>query len=179
MLTKQEIQDIIHRTICDIWKTYISLDYNSGYLLKEDTLKNSFYHYLRMRLEHLFLKNNIRVFTEFTDGVFSGSRLRPDMVITYIDNSKENPYDLLCVIEFKYKKGFTTSKTIYHDYDKLRGYVKNLHITCPLYMATIWEYEDEPTSWQNNKKYKITELNASYKPNSKEIQFYIVPQQNF
>ena len=44
-------------------------------------------------------------------------------------------------------------------------------------MATIWEYEDDETCWEpENSQWasgKLTELNASYKRNSDEMNFYI------
>ena len=44
-------------------------------------------------------------------------------------------------------------------------------------MATIWEYEDEETSWERKNaswaKDRLTELNASYKPGTHNMRFYI------
>ena len=42
-------------------------------------------------------------------------------------------------------------------------------------MATIWEYEDEATSWIDNDEWakdKLTELNASFE--NDEMRFYVI-----
>lgn len=173
----------IDETIKFIWKNKIAEDYNNGWLLKEDTLKNAFYFHLRSILGDLLDKNDIRVFTEFTDEKFKGTGYRPDMVIAKVNFDSDDSYygnyitDCLAVIEFKYKQGFNSSNDIYEDYKKLHKYADNLKINCKLYMATIWEYEDDETCWEpENSQWafgKLTELNASYKRNSDKMNFYI------
>lgn len=179
----EEIIYKIDKTIKSIWKKEISKDYAKGWLLKEDTLKNALYFHLRKRLGKLFDENNIRIYTEFTDKEFKGTRCRPDMVIAKIDlNAKENYLgdcitDILAVIEFKYKSGYTASNDVYDDYLKLRRYANKFKINGKLYMATIWEYEDKETCWESEKnkwaRGKLTELNASYKPETSNMRFYI------
>ena len=173
--TINEMIDKINLTIQRIWKYDISKDYNNGWLLKEDTLKNAFYFHLRRRLGKFFDENNIRIFTEFTEDKFKGTHCRPDMVIAKVNDNEELEY--LAVIEFKYKKGFTTSNSIYADFKKLRKYVNDFHIGCKLYMATIWEYEDDETCWEPEKnkwaENKLVELNASYKSKPYKMRFYI------
>lgn len=178
-----KILKIIDETIKYIWENDIKADYDNGWLLKEDTFKNSFYYYLRAKLENLFYENDIRIFTEFTDDKFNSRGYRPDIVIAKVDFDKDckhyvdNVSELLCVIELKYKTGFTASNDIYKDYEKLKTYVTELGINCPLYMATIWEYEDEQTYWEDKNsewaKNRLTELNASYEPSTKNMRFYI------
>lgn len=173
----------IDETIKFIWKNKIAEDYNNGWLLKEDTLKNSFYFHLRSILGDLLDKHDIRIFTEFTDEKFKGTGYRPDMVIAKVNFDSDDSYygnyitDCLAVIEFKYKQGFNSSNDIYEDYKKLHRYADNLKIDCKLYMATIWEYEDDETCWEpENSQWaseKLTELNASFKRNSDEMNFYI------
>lgn len=173
----------IDETIKYIWKNKILEDYNNGWLLKEDTLKNSFYFHLRSKLGDLLDKHDIRIFTEFTDEKFKGTGYRPDMVIAKVNFDSDDSYygnyitDCFAVIEFKYKQGFNSSNDIYEDYKKLHKYADNLKINCKLYMATIWEYEDDETCWEpENSQWafgRLTELNASYKRNSNEMNFYI------
>lgn len=180
---EQSLINKIDYTIKYIWENKIKEDYNNGWLLKEDTLKNAFYFHLRSILGDLLDKNDIRVFTEFTDEKFKGTGYRPDMVIAKVNFDSDDSYyenyitDCLAVIEFKYKQGFNSSNDIYEDYKKLHKYVDNLKINCRLYMATIWEYEDDETYWEpKNSQWasgKLTELNASYKRNSDEMNFYI------
>lgn len=187
VMTKQEIENIIDETIKEIWVNEIADDYESGWLLKEDTLKNSFYYHLRTRLGKLFDDNDIRIFTEFTDNKFKGKEYRPDMVIAKVDLDRGSKYwgddvtECLAVIELKYKNGFNSSKDIYNDYKKLSVYADSLGVGCKLYMATIWEYEDDETSWESEDsewaKGRLTELNASYKKGTKDMRFYVQEHQ--
>ncbi len=173
----------IDKTIKYIWKHDIPKDYSDVLLLKEDTLKNAFYYYLRKRIGRFFYKNDIRIFTEFTNDMFEGTGYRPDIVIAKMNFNKDakcfSDYidNLLCVFELKYKTGFNASNDIYKDYEKLKTYVTELDIQCPLYMATIWEYEDDETLWERKNadwaKNRLTELNASYDPENKKMRFYI------
>ena len=180
---KEEITDKIDKTIKSIWKKEISADYKNGWLLKEDTLKNAFYFHLRKRLDKFFAENNIRIFTEFSDGIFYDTKCRPDMVIAKVNLEADKDCfcdcitDYFAVIEFKFKNGYIASNDIYKDYAKLRKYANRFKINSKFYMATIWEYEDTETCWEseNNKwaKGKLTELNASYTPGTYDMRFYI------
>lgn len=187
VMTKQEIENIIDETIKEVWVNEIADDYESGWLLKEDTLKNSLYYHLRTKLGELFVDNVIRIFTEFTDNKFKGKEYRPDMVIAKVDLDRGSKYwgddvtECLAVIELKYKNGFNGSKDIYSDYKKLSVYADSLGAGCKLYMATIWEYEDDETSWEPEEsewaKGRLTELNASYKKGTKDMRFYVQEHQ--
>lgn len=187
VMTKQEIENVIDETIKEIWVNEIADDYESGWLLKEDTLKNSFYYHLRTKMEKLFEDNDIRIFTEFTDNKFKNTEYRPDVVIAKVDLDRGSKYwgddvtECLAVIELKYKNGFNGSKDIYSDYKKLSVYVDGLGVGCKLYMATIWEYEDDETSWEPEEsewaKGRLTELNASYKKGTKDMRFYVQEHQ--
>lgn len=186
-MTKQEIDNIIDETVKEIWVNEIADDYESGWLLKEDTLKNSFYYHLRTKLGKLFEDNDIRIFTEFTDNKFKGKEYRPDMVIARVDLEKGSKYwgddvtECLAVIEIKFKNGSNSSKDIYNDYKKLSVYADSLGVGCKLYMATIWEYEDDETSWESEDskwaKGRLTELNASHKRGTKDMRFYVKEHQ--
>lgn len=177
-----EIINQIDITIKKIWKKEIKKDYENGWLLKEDTLKNAFYFHLRKKLGKIFDENDIRIFTEFTGEKFKGSGCRPDMVIAKVD-SKKDVYRGICVtkclavIEFKFKRGFAPTKDIYADFKKMRRYANKFKVDGKLYMATIWEYEDDETAWENeNNKWakdKLVELNASYERDTEEMRFYI------
>ncbi len=180
---KEELTDKIDKTIKSIWKKEISADYENGWLLKEDTLKNVFYFHLRKRLDKFFAENNIRIFTEFSDGIFYDTKCRPDMVIAKVNlEADEDCFcdcitDYFAVIEFKFKNGYIASNDIYKDYAKLRKYANRFKINSKFYMATIWEYEDNETYWESEKnkwaKGKLTELNASYNPGTYDMRFYI------
>ena len=179
-----EIQAIVHNTLTTIWEKDIPRDYNKRWLLKEDTLKNTLYFHLRSQLGTMFDDNNIRIFTEFTDEKFKGSGYRPDIVIVRIDPNEPVSYwgnavvECLAVIEIKYKAGFKPHEEIEADYEKLKYYAEDLNVTGRLYMATIWEYEDDATTWIRKNaawaKGRVTELNASYERGSDGImRFYV------
>ena len=68
----KEVLDTIHRRIKYIWEEKIKEDYDDGWLLGEDTLKNALYYHMRKELSVLFTENNLRIFTEFTDGELGG-----------------------------------------------------------------------------------------------------------
>ncbi len=181
-----ELIELIDRTIVDIWENQIKSDYKCGWLLKEDTLKNALYFHLRSKLGKVFENNDVRIFTEFTDDKFKGTGCRPDMVIARVDMNASSKYwgnnvtECLAVIEIKYKAGFTPHHDIIADYEKLKYYVQELGVTAKLYMATIWEYEDDPTNWERKNaawaKGRLTELNASYARESEgEMRFYVYP----
>lgn len=180
---KEEITDKIDKAIKSIWEKEIPADYKNGWLLKEDTLKNAFYFNLRKRLDKFFNENNIRIFTEFSDGIFHDTKCRPDMVIVKVNlEADEDCFcdcitDYFAVIEFKFKNGYMASNDIYKDYAKLRKYANRFKINSKFYMATIWEYDDNETCWESEKnkwaKGKLTELNASYKPGTYDMRFYI------
>ena len=185
MLCDLDVIQVVDEAIVSIWQHEIKADYEAGWLLKEDTLKNALYFHLRSKLGKLFDENDIRIFTEFTDWKFKHSGYRPDMVIARVNTDSDESYwgdavtNCLAIIELKYKTGFNASEEIYADYDKLRYYVEALGIDSKLYMATIWEYEDDETAWAEDADWlrnRVTELNASYKRGSaNEPQFYVYP----
>ena len=185
MRTDSEIIQIIDEAIKSIWVNEIRNDYEKKRLLKEDTLKNAMYFHLRNRVGWLCDECNVRIFTEFTDWKFKHTRKIPDMVVAKVDIESDASYwgdavtECLAVIELKFKSSFTASQDIYDDYDKLRYYIEKLGVKCKLYMATIWEYEDDETAWENeNNKWakdKLVELNASYIRGKEKMRFYVKP----
>ena len=183
MRTDAEFMQIIDEAIKSIWVNEIRNDYENRRLLKEDTLKNALYYHLRNRIGWLCDECDLRIFTEFTDGKFRGTGRIPDMVIARMDMKKDVRYwgdavtECLAVIEIKYKANAGASRDIFADYDKLRYYVEKLNVESKLYMATIWECEDDPTTWERKNaawaKGKVTELNASFKRGTWDMQFYV------
>lgn len=182
-----DLVELIDQAIIDIWKNKIQADYENHWLLGEDSLKCALYFHLRNRLENVLEENNLRIYTEYTGNPFSCVRKRPDMVIVRSNremnsqNLGKSDHEVIAVIEIKFKNGFTASDTIYNDYEKMKYYVQNLNLNAKFYMVTIWEYEDDTTTWARKNaawaKGRLTELNASYVRNAahKEIQFYVYP----
>lgn len=177
---KEYVLKQIDDAVRDVWGTDIASDYQHCWIWTEDSLKNAMYHHLRDRLMALMEQYDVRIFTEFTGDVFGENHKRPDMVIAEIEYDDTGAYSVkecLCVIELKYKVGFHSHYAVLDDYEKLRYYCEDLKVDCPMYMATIWEYEDDETTWIRKNaawaKDRVTELNASYDRESKEMRFYI------
>ncbi len=180
---KEYVLKQIDDAIRYVWMNDIASDYENRWLLKEDTLKNAMYHYLRMKLSNLLEKYDLRIFTEFTDDKFQGTGYRPDIVIARMDFEKSCNYwgeavtECLCILELKYKNGSASPNIIYSDYKKIQHYCEILHVKCPMYMATIWEHEDDETSWLSDDdiwaKNRVTELNASYKCGTDTMHFSV------
>ena len=185
MRTDAEIIQIIDEAIKSVWEKNIKSDYDANWIMNEDGLKNALYFHLRMWLEQVLVENDLRIFTEFKDAEFHGSKFRPDMVIAHVDSSSDADYwrqavtNCVVVIELKFKSRFQDKEAIYADYDKLKEYIEKMDIKGKLYMATIWECEDDQTSWipqdESWAKGKVTELNASLTWESCESQFYVKP----
>lgn len=185
MRTDAEIIQIIDEAIKSVWENNIKSDYDANWIMNEDGLKNALYFHLRMWLEQVLVENDLRIFTEFKDAEFHGSKFRPDMVIAHVDSSSDADYwrqavtNCVVVIELKFKSRFQDKEAIYADYDKLKEYIEKMDIKGKLYMATIWECEDDQTSWipqdESWAKGKVTELNASLTGESCESQFYVKP----
>ena len=185
MRTDTEIMQHIDGVIKSVWKNEIQCDYNANWIMNEDGLKTALYFYLRKHLEPVLMEHNLRIFTEFNDAEFSKSGFRPDMVIARIDmNSTADCWrdavtECFAVIEMKFKSRFREKEAIYADYEKLRSYINIPNLSCQLYMATIWECEDDPTTWERKNaawaKGRVTELNASFSKKTGEPQFYVAP----
>ena len=185
MRTDAEIIQIIDEAIKSVWENNIKSDYDANWIMNEDGLKNALYFHLRMWLEQVLVENDLRIFTEFKDAEFHGSKFRPDMVIAHVDSSSDADYwrqavtNCVVVIELKFKSRFQDKEAIYADYDKLKEYIEKMDIKGKLYMATMWECEDDQTSWipqdESWAKGKVTELNASLTWESCESQFYVKP----
>lgn len=183
MRTDLEITQIIDEAIKSIWINEIKRDYDNNWLMNEDGLKNALYFHLRKRLEPILTENDLRIFTEFKDAEFQGRKYRPDMVIAKVDMNSDADYwrqavtNCVAVIELKFKSRFLDKEAIYADYDKLKTYIETMGIAGQLYMATIWECEDDTTTWIRKNaawaKGKVTELNASFTRGSCEPQFYV------
>lgn len=183
MRTDTEIMDIIDDAIKSIWVNEIERDYNDNWIMNEDGLKDALYFHLRKQLGPVLVENDLRIFTEFKDAEFCGKSYRPDMVIAHLDMEsdaatwRQAVTNTPIVIELKFKSSFAAKEAIYADYDKLRDYIETLGVSGKLYMATIWECEDEQTTWIRKNaawaKGKVTELNASFAWGTCEPQFYV------
>lgn len=171
-LSKQLIVQI-DRIIKEIWLKEIAQDYTEKYLLKEDCLKNSFYHHLRTRLSDVMEKHNIRIFTEY---YISELRYRADIAIVQIDLEIKERHladmvtDVLAIIELKYKAGYSKGieNEIKNDVKKLQDYIKIGRIDCQYYLAVIYETECWALNWLDKRQTnnwaanRVTELDAGF-----------------
>jgi hypothetical protein len=85
---------------------HIQADYQSCFLLMEDTLKNALYFNIRQQLTDQFLKENrIRIFTEYR---YKDS-IADIAIVQFFENPGKNDYlrddveSVLAIIEIKYK----------------------------------------------------------------------------
>jgi len=165
------MQDLIDRTIKEVWITRIKDDYQNSYLLLEDSLKNTLYHYLRNALsDKLLLKNNIRIFTE----LHNEFNERSDIAIVKLNDNanhsiKDRIVEVLAIIELKFKNSSSNIDPFIKDILKTKKYLRRKkYRNCQFYLGFIHEteYELEESSWltlrQQNSwaKGKITELSG-------------------
>jgi len=171
----KKIVSIIDRHIKEMWINEIKNDYNTLRLLKEDTLKNAFYHHLRNRLGDTFLdEHNLRIFTEVNDGDLKGSGKRADIAIVKMKNPQESFYwgddieTYIAIIELKYTSKYSATKAVYKDFNKFKEYYQVHKIDCQYYAGIITEIAWERPDWLNKKQTnnwangRVTELVASY-----------------
>lgn len=176
----------VKKAVIEFWKTDIKMEYCNEYLLKEDTLKNSFYYHLRERFDKIFQENDIRIFTEFR---FRDTNQKADIAIVQIipwdpkesDKSlEESVIDVLAVFELKYKNfSKEIERAIYTDRSKIKGYCKRyekLYPDCQYFYVVLYEEVVEPFFWMDKRSKswaigKVTELAAGYLDGEETIQF--------
>lgn len=166
------IKRIIDNAIKEIWCNNIKYDYENFSLLKEDTLKNSFYFHLRNKLTDRFLEENrLKIYTEYYhDG------LRADLVIAQLceepgfnGHLRNDVVDILAVVEMKYKY-VTNTDPFKKDIVKVKNYLKNLNYKdCLYYLAFIHEVINPRKDylWITKRdikwaKGRVTELNGYF-----------------
>lgn len=178
-LANSEIAKTIDRVIKEIWMNEIASDYCDGALLKEDTLKNSFYHHLRVKLDDFLKKNRLRIYTEFNEKDIKKRKMRADLAIIKISNEESDSNYLgkcvgsvLTIIEFKYMQGGGNAvKIIQKDIHKMKDYIKHFKFEdCQYYLGIIHEHEypNDEINWLSDRqsnswaKGRLTELGACY-----------------
>ena len=185
LMAKKKVKQIIHDCVKQIWMNEIQVDYSSYRLLKEDSLKNAFYHHLRNRLgDTLLEEHDLQIWTEFNDGPLKGTGKRADLAIVKID--KEDASDgywgncvdeVAALFELNFKATYTAVQDILGDVDKLRRYIEDDQVDCQYYLVAIREIEaaelqyiDDQDLWAREK---VTELLASYSDEC-EMEFTII-----
>ncbi len=172
-MTNKELILSIDKIIKDIWITNIQSDYSNYHLLKEDSLKNSFYFHLRTRLSGLLETHNLRIYTEYYVrelGYYA------DLAIVRINPQKEADFlknmvtDILAIVEFKYKGSYSKGieSVIKSDVHKIKDYIQIGSLNCQFYLAVIYETECWAINWLDKRQTnnwaskRVTELDAGY-----------------
>lgn len=160
-MIKKSIRDYIHNCILYTWKYDIDHDFNNNYFLREATLVDAFYYYLRRKIDNL---DNIRIFTEYwIDGYCA------DMVVVKVKDTESWNIDVeevVSVIEFKYKNQYAGG-TIKDDFKKMKDYIYlSKFPKCRYYVASIHDCEHKRGTYLDKRSYNnwangsLTELNA-------------------
>lgn len=187
-MVKSSIKQYIQQQVISIWINEIQEDYNAFRLLKEDSLKNAFYHHLRNYLSDEFLeKNNLQIYTEFCDGPLKGTGKRADIAIVQLDEHgiKNNEYsyigdyisEVVAIFELKFKGNYNAAKNIQADVRKLHSYIKQDKIDCMYYLVAISEITQENNCFiKDNQrtlwaKGKVTELIGIYDETADKVLF--------
>jgi hypothetical protein len=184
-MIKKSALSKIDRVIKEVWANNISKDYHNFHLLKEDTLKNSFYYHIRRKLGTQFLEENaIRIFTEFNGSDLKGSGFYTDIAIVELDKFNEgylseNIKSIVAIIELKYGDGYTSDNYFYGDINKVMNYIVNCKVDCLYYLGFIIEKEYPYPKWLDGRQIKnwankkVAVLSANRDMGSYDLHFYI------
>ncbi|MCH5250675.1 MAG: hypothetical protein J1E98_12110 [Lachnospiraceae bacterium] len=172
-MVSKKVQNIINQTIKEIWLKNIPKDFNDGYIVNEDCLKMSLCYHLRRKLATILKENNLRIYTE---KYFPNIKKKPDIIIAemreaYTENSlyesiREEDVVALFELKFKSDSSQSTADWMKNDLRKMKVYVQNSKLQCPLYFAVIYEVECVWLHWMDGRSTKnwaadrITELDA-------------------
>lgn len=173
-MNNRGIQNVIDKTVKNIWLRNIKTEYEQYALLKEDTFKNELYRCIKNELgNNIFSQYGIRIYTEYE---YCGKKA--DLAIVkmkdVIDTSKhikENIEDVLAIFELKFKNGGYNEKHFMEDVQKIKYYRSHsINRDCQYYLGFIDEnvYENDTNlSWleEEDKEWAsgfVTELSAFY-----------------
>lgn len=96
-------RQLLQKIIVDTWLNEIKNDYINDLIFNEDTLKITFCFHLRNKLQDFFLKDNIRIITEFIVDKF---RTKIDIALNesrdFFFNINENISCIYVLIELKF-----------------------------------------------------------------------------
>lgn len=174
VVTREFFMQKIDNTIRHIWLNEIKYDYDNGYLLREDSLKNSLYFHMRTKLGDVLSNNNLRIYPEF---YFQGLKYRADLAIVQIDAEtgsdylKDNVRDVAAIFELKYVNPKADERAyrqwILDDVKKIKHYIQDGKLNAQFYFAVIYESEKKRMNWIDKRssnhwaKSRVTELDAA------------------
>ena len=165
--------DCIDSMIRYVWENEMPKDYEEGWLLKEDTLKNSLYFYIRKHLEPIMEKHDLRIYTEYK---IAKEPYRADLVIAKLkpmEQRAESEYlldtieEIPILMELKYKAWAPDMESVIRkDVEKIRNYISR-NVASHYYLVTIFEAEEDDVFFIDGMrdtwaKGKVTELAAGY-----------------
>lgn len=141
---KREFKEAIKK----VWNENSVEDYENNYYYREDPLKCRLYTHLVNELgEEFFIKNNLRLFTEY---YIKKSKKTADMALVDISNESDSQWEILSIIELKNKfLNTNTQNKIEDDYKKLMSYSKKFP-SADLFMVSVNEnvdVESKGASW--------------------------------
>lgn len=161
-------------------------------MLREDSLKCSFYFHLRKKLLTILKENNLRIYSEY---YFFDLKYRANIAIVQINPYGEKYYlkdmvaDVVAIIELKYigDGSKTTENWLKKDLTKIKNYIQKGRHSYQFYFADIYEVECSTLKWMDKRnsnnwaKGYVTELNAGYKEGKMvfEINSYNEMNSNF
>jgi hypothetical protein len=186
-----EVIKHIDRIIKEAWMYNVSKDYQSNFLLKEDTLKNALYFHIRNIIGDQYLQDNsIRIFTEY----YLDNNERADIAIVRLNNEdgeyfhlSEQVEEVLAVIELKYKATIQTINYFFDDITKVKRYIKTRkYKDTQFYLGfiheeeydlkeTSWLYPRQQTSWALGR---LTELSAFINQEDMSVVFSVLSHNN-
>jgi hypothetical protein len=185
----RQLQETIDRTIKEVWIEKIPNDYQSYYLLMEDSLKNALYFHLRTRLSNLLDSNNIRIYPEY-----HYKDCKADLAIVKLndnpgksDHLRDDVASVLAINEIKYKSG-SSIQPFEDDIQKIKKYVDmKPNDDTQYYLAFVHEAEyefNEEDSWltaeqQEWAKGRLTELSGNYIEGQDEISWQVLSHNGF
>lgn len=185
MNKKEYIQSEIDYAIKCVWCEDIKQDYENSWIYKEDSLKSSFYYFLRQRLDNLCYKENLRIITEFNGLGIRENKMRADLAIVELDNTDEDSWfveehfkSVYAIVEFKLAR---KEEYIHSDVDKLKSYLSISQLEgCQYYLGFLshqmydadifWMDGRQTSNWANGI---VTELIAHIDEESEEELFYM------
>lgn len=180
----KQLQSTIDRCIKNVWLNNISKDYQSFFLLKEDTLKNALYYHIRSALDTIFNEHHLRIYTEFH---YKGY-IADIAVVKLKENAgtsehlRDDIESVLTIIEVKYKNGGSTTP-FESDIEKIKQYLEMKPLDqCQFYLAfiheAVYDFANE-RSWltKEQKEWasrRVTELSGYYEDNFSNMVWEVI-----
>lgn len=192
LMNKREyIQSEIDYAIKCVWCKDIKVDYDDSWIFQEDSLKATFYYFLRKRLFNLCEKENIRIITEFNGLGIRENKMRSDLAVVELDNAENDSWfienhfkSVYAIVEFKLAK---KEEYIQTDVAKVKKYLSIPQLEgCQFYLGFLSHHlYDSDIYWLDGRQTnnwadgKVTELVAHIDSESENELFYLISHNYF